>query len=340
MSELRRAVRRTIAGVAGLFAVAAFVPHASAAQSAAQYRARLSATLRARKVAMDSLDTLRTRRAQDLPPDSLVSGVVRVRYSKLNLGPDLEATLRAAVQHAGALADTQFGDARLDGPDAVIVVNRVQRGQVSSLSFDVLQIELPGPSGRNTSIRAPVTQRKLSDEMLDMIGTLATDGVPLDLSRWAGYWAPSHPLTPDDWEAAALDLATSSSSVSRTCYSGSISRMRSGARTRGGTRPARRVVHARRLARARQHLGSTGRRPWAHGRPRGLRREESLGDVQASRADATDPRSSQHEHALDAVQSRDRARRPVVVHAIAERDGIAARGAVGRSRRLARSARG
>lgn len=108
MSELRRAVRRTIAGVAGLFAVAAFVPHASAAQSAAQYRARLSATLRARKVAMDSLDTLRTRRAQDLPPDSLVSGVVRVRYSKLNLGPDLEATLRAAVQHAGALADTHL----------------------------------------------------------------------------------------------------------------------------------------------------------------------------------------------------------------------------------------
>ncbi len=223
MSELRHALRRTIAGVAAMFAIAAFVPKAGTAQSAAQYRARLSATLRARKLAMDSLDTLRARRGLDLPPDSLKTGVVRVRYSKLNLGPDLEATLRAAVQHAAAIADTQFGDAQLEGPQAVIVVNRVARTEVSSLSFDIVQLELPGPSGRMTTVRVPVTQRKLSDELLDMIGTLATVGVPVNVSRWAGYWAPSHPLTPDDWEAAALDLTTSSSSVSRTCYSGSVS---------------------------------------------------------------------------------------------------------------------
>jgi hypothetical protein len=223
MSELRRAVRGTITGVAAIFTVAVVVPHASAAQSAAQYRARLSATLRTRKAAMDSLDTLRARRALDLPPDSLKIGVVRVRYSKINLGPDLESTLRAAVQRAAAIADTQFGDAQLEGPEAVIVVNRVARTDVSSLSFDIVQLELPGPSGRMTTIRSPLTQRKLSDELLDMIGTLATVGVPLDVSRWAGYWAPSHPLTPDDWEAAALDLTTSNSSVSRTCYSGSVS---------------------------------------------------------------------------------------------------------------------
>jgi hypothetical protein len=67
-----------------------------------------------------------------------------------------------------------------------------------------------------------LTQRKLSDEMLDMIGTLATVGIPPNVSRWAGYWAPARPLTTDEWQAAALDLTTSSSSVSRTCYSGSV----------------------------------------------------------------------------------------------------------------------
>lgn len=222
MFELRRAMRATIVGVAGLLAIATLVPRECTAQSAAQYRARLTATLRSRKFAQDTLDTLRARRALDLPPDSLTIGVVRVRYSKLNLGPDLEATLRAAVQRTAAIADAQFGDARLEGPQAVIVVNRVARTQFTSLSFDLVQVELPGSSGRISTIRVPLTQRKLSDEMLDMIGTLATVGVPLNVSRWAGYWAPSRPLTADEWQAAALDLTTSSSSVSRTCYSGSV----------------------------------------------------------------------------------------------------------------------
>lgn len=207
--------------VALMIAVAATVPQTVHAQ-AAQYRARLVSALRTRKVVLDSLDTLRARRAIDLPPDSLTSGVVRVRYAKANLGPDLEATLRSAVRRAAAIADAQFGDARLDEPGAVIVVNRVQRVQLSSLTFDVVQVELPGRTGRISLVRAPVTQRKLADELLDMVGTIATEGVPADVSKWAGFWAPSRPLVADDWQAAALDLATSSSSVARTCYSGSV----------------------------------------------------------------------------------------------------------------------
>ena len=226
MSDLRCSVRKAIVGIAGAIAIAACVPRASkaqSAQSAAQYRTRLLATLRARKVTMDTLDTLRARRVMDLPPDSLVTGVVRVRYSKLNVGTDLDATLRAAVQHTAAIADAQFGDARLEGPEAVIVVKRIQRTDVGAFSFDMVQVELPGSTGRITTIRAPITQRKLSDEMLQMIGTLATNGVPANVTKWAGFWAPSSPLTGDDWEAAALDLTTSTSSVSRTCYSGSLS---------------------------------------------------------------------------------------------------------------------
>ena len=137
-------VRRTITGIAGALAIAAAMPRTGGAQSAAQFRARLVNALRDRRVVLDSLDTLRARRAIDLPPDSLTSGVVRIRYSKANLGPDLETTLRAAVQRAGAISDTQFGDATL-GPGAVIVINRVQRVQISALSFqDVVQVELLG----------------------------------------------------------------------------------------------------------------------------------------------------------------------------------------------------
>ena len=222
MSDLRNAGRGAIAFVAGAALLAALAPRAGIAQSAAQLRSRLVTTLRVRKVALDSLDAARARRATDFPPDSIVSGVIRVRYSRANLGADLEGTLRAAVQHASAIADIQFGDARLEGPASLIIVNRVQRLMIGGLSFDILQVELPGDQGRMSTVRAPVTEGKLSDDLLDMVGTLATNGVPENVSRWAGYWAPSHPVTPDEWTAAALDLTTSSSSVTRTCYSGSV----------------------------------------------------------------------------------------------------------------------
>ena len=46
--------------------------------------------------------------------------------------------------------------------------------------------------------------------------------------RWAGFWAPSRPLTADDWQDAALDLTTSDASVrgTRSCYAGSDDPMR------------------------------------------------------------------------------------------------------------------
>jgi hypothetical protein len=221
MSDRRTAAHK-LAVVASAVAMAAIAPHALGAQSTAQFRARLLSTLHERRIVLDSLDTLRARRAIDLPPDSVTNGIVRVRYAKANLGADLEATVRAAVQRASVIAERQIGDAHLTGAGSVIVVNRVQRPPLGSLRFDVVQVELPGPNGRISVVGYPVTQRKLTDELLDMIGTLATDGVPADVIKWAGFWAPSRPLTADDWRAAALDLTTSNSSVARTCFSGSL----------------------------------------------------------------------------------------------------------------------
>lgn len=222
MSDLRRAARAAIFALAGAVSAGVCIAPAARPQSVEQLRHRLVSALRARQAAQDTFDVLRRRRATDLPPDSLVSGVVRVRYAEENLGPDLEATLRAAVRNAAILADRQFGDARFDAAQSVIVVNRVQRMQFAALTVDIVQVELPGPSGRMLTLRSPVTQRKLSDGILDMLGSVATNGIPPNVSLWAGYRAPSQPLTGDDWQAAALDLTTSNSAVSRACYSGSI----------------------------------------------------------------------------------------------------------------------
>jgi hypothetical protein len=221
MSDRPSLARR--AGVVACIALALAAPalRAANAQESAPLRKRLVSALRDRKAAVDSAEALKVRRAHDLPPDSLSSGVVRVRFSKQNLGADLQGTLAAAVQRAGAIADVQFGDAKLDGPESVILVDRAERPSLTALTLNVLRIELPGTNGRISVVRSPLSESKIADELLDMVGSLATQGIPANVTRWAGFWAPSRPLTSDDWVGASLDLMTSSSSVTRTCYTGS-----------------------------------------------------------------------------------------------------------------------
>lgn len=198
-------------------------PRSATAQSAAQFRARMVSALHNRRVVLDSLAILHAQRATDLPPDSITSGVIRVRYSATNLGADLQATLAAAVRRAGTIADAQLGDVKLDSSaESVVLVTRIEGVQLGALSFGVVRIELPGNDGRISVLRQPITQRKLVDAILDMIGTLATQQAPANMIRWAGFWAPSRPLSAEDWRNAALDLTTSGSSITRTCYAGSV----------------------------------------------------------------------------------------------------------------------
>ncbi|MGH7656440.1 MAG: hypothetical protein ACREN6_17460 [Gemmatimonadaceae bacterium] len=221
MFDRSRLACRATVGAWMAFTLAASVPLAVRAQDSPRLRTRLVAALRDRKTMIDSSDALRANRARDLPPDSLSSGVVHVRFSKQNLGTDLQASLAAAVARAGAIADVQFGDAKLDGPGSVILVERVEAPSWTALTLNVLRVELPGANGRIAIVRSPLTESKLSDELLDMLGSLATQGVPVNVTKWVGYWAPSRPLTSDDWLGASLDLMTSNSSVTRTCFTGS-----------------------------------------------------------------------------------------------------------------------
>jgi hypothetical protein len=197
------------------------MPACAHAQQLAQLRTRLVSSLRDRNAMMDSSKVLRANHARELPPDSLSVGVVRVRFSAKNIGPDLQATLAAAVRRAATIADVQFGDAKLDGPGSLILADRVTAPSWDALTLNALRLELPGTNGRISVIRSPLTESRITDQLLDMVGSLATEGVPPNLTKWAGYWAPSRPLTSDDWRSASLDLMTSTSAVTRTCYTGS-----------------------------------------------------------------------------------------------------------------------
>jgi hypothetical protein len=224
MSDRRAAWRGALAlGVAALVMLPA-APCCGSAQSTAQLRARLAATTRNTKIVRDSIAAMRARRAAELPPDSMAGGSIRLRFEKNNLGPELQATLLQAAERAGRAADTLFGDAAATAVGGLpILVNRERwRVAVSEASVDIVALELSGPGARSTQLRPPFTEHKLAEGILDLVGTLAMLNVPVAVIHWAGYWTPARPLTGDDWRDAALDLATSSSSVTRTCYAGSL----------------------------------------------------------------------------------------------------------------------
>jgi hypothetical protein len=175
MSDRAGAWRRALVlGVAAL-AMLADAPCSARAQSTAQLRARLAATTRNTKIVRDSIAAMRTRRAAELPPDSMAGGSIRLRFEKRNLGPELQATLLRAAERAGSTADTLFGDAAATAVGGLpILVNREgARVLVSEASMDYVVLELSGPSARSTQLRRPFTEHKLADGILDLVGTLA-----------------------------------------------------------------------------------------------------------------------------------------------------------------------
>jgi hypothetical protein len=161
-------------------------------------------------------------KSRSLPADSLVIGDLTFRFVRANLGKDLEADLRAGVAAALGVADSVLGSQlHRIASDAPILAtrSRARFGEFTRVSLVTLEIANGG--GRSTTVRAPVTVRKLEEGILDLLGTMATSHVPASVVGWGGQWVPSRPLTPDMWENAAIDMASSNAAIARTCYAGS-----------------------------------------------------------------------------------------------------------------------
>ena len=209
--------------VALTLVAAATSPRPAHAQSTGELRIRLLAATRHGQILKDSVKALHEMRTLEFPSDSLATGELKFRFLKSNVGADLQATLQAAGTHAMSVADSMFGDAvrGIAGTTSILATrSRSRFGQFSTV--DMVTLELADGGGRSTLIRAPVTQRKLEDGILDLLGTMATARVPSNVIQWAGGWVPSRRLTHETWEDAAIDLASSNAAIARTCYSGSV----------------------------------------------------------------------------------------------------------------------
>jgi hypothetical protein len=221
MSDRAPTLRTCLAAL--LLAATVAAPRPAGAQSVAQLRTRLLATSRRSAVFKDSLKILHELRSTDLPADSLAAGPLKFRFLKSNFGTGLQAMLQAAATHAMSVADSMFGDAVHDvAAGAPILATRANTKYGQLATVDIVTLELADGGGRTTLSRAPVTQRKLEEAILDLLGTMATRRVPAQVLRWGGEWIPSRRLTSEIRENAAVDLASSSSIVARTCYSGSV----------------------------------------------------------------------------------------------------------------------
>jgi hypothetical protein len=202
---------------------ATIAPCAAHAQSVDQLRARLVSASRLGHLLRDSLKVLHDARVRELPPDSLAAGELRFRFVKSNFGTDLQATLQAAGTHTMAAADSMFGDAlRGIAGTAPILATRSHSSFGRFSTADLVTLELADNGGRSTTVRAPITERKLEDGILDILGTMATARVPENVIQWGGGWVPSRRTTHESWEDASIDLASSNAAVARTCYAGSL----------------------------------------------------------------------------------------------------------------------
>jgi hypothetical protein len=209
-------------------AVPRFAAAQSAPQSVAQLKARLLATLRNAKAARDSLDTLRTRRARENPPDSVVAGAIRLRFDASKFGPALGATVQSAARNAATVSDSVFGDgAPAAAGGTTIIATREHDFRLQSLGIgsDYIALQLADSihlPGRSTTVGPPLTQRRIENAILDLVGTAATIKAPKNVVEWAGFWTTSHPIDEEQWTDAAIDLTTSNASVARSCYMGSV----------------------------------------------------------------------------------------------------------------------
>jgi hypothetical protein len=220
MCKLASRSRRVLIALA--LATAVVAPRAGTAQSVEQLKRRLVASARRGLLLKDSLAELHEMKSRDLPADSLVVGDLTFRFVRANLGKDLEADLQAAAATALGVADSVLGSQlhRIASEAPILATrSRVRFGEFTRVGLVTLEIANGG--GRSTTLRAPVTVRKLAEGILDLLGTMATSHVPASVIGWGGQWVPSRPLTPDLWEDAAIDMASSNAAVARTCYAGS-----------------------------------------------------------------------------------------------------------------------
>lgn len=198
-------------------------PIAASAQQKVDDRlaSRLAAAVHLHAVINDSIAAARAQSRRVLPPDSIRAGALRLFYTRANVDPELAAALVTAAGRAAQSADAIFGDDlanfALRRPIGIAAI----AGRWSIGTWVRLDIEAGG--SRSVQIRPPVTEQKLEDAIITLVGTMATAGwATTTLAPWDGNWIPARRTTSEEWEAAAIDLATSSAAVARSCYTGSI----------------------------------------------------------------------------------------------------------------------
>ena len=204
--------------------VLAAAPYVARAQQSAEDRlaSHLIATVRVHDAINDSLSELREANRRILPPDSMRAGALRLFYKKGNLDPALAAVLTTAAEHAASAADSTFGDDLASFALQRPIVVTALAGRWSIGTYAVLEIAAGG--ARSVQIRPPLTERKFEDAITDLTGTMATAGwvTSTNVASWDGQWVPPRHTTHDEWEEAAINLATSTAAVARSCYAGSI----------------------------------------------------------------------------------------------------------------------
>ncbi len=227
----RRAVAALVlvAGAAG----------ALAAQDLQKLGMRIVAADRAAAAAHDSiLEIVRVMRNKRLPYDSIVTGAITLRFTSKDLSPSTRAALTRAGDATWERVEHGLGDAatRVAGRVPIVISDRTAASFISEarayeymsrLLPHIIDLGLPNMPGRSRGFVEPLNEAQAEDAMIDLVGSVASMDEPPALKVYVGDWLPAAGLNERNWNAAAIDLATTNASVARDCFAGSIPRCKS-----------------------------------------------------------------------------------------------------------------
>jgi hypothetical protein len=209
--------------LAGLFAAALLLasPQPALAQDAAELRQRVTSAVAAARMAEDSLKALRLVTRADIPPDSFVAGSIMIRYDAHAVNARELDALKTGAERAHATVQAFIGDGARAVESAKPLIAESARGKLLA-TRRWMSLYPEGAVARNVQTNIPITAGWVAEGILDLLGTLAAPQAPDSLRSWSGGWVPVRANPESWWQRAAIDMATSNSSVTRVCYAGSI----------------------------------------------------------------------------------------------------------------------
>lgn len=172
-----------------------------------------------------TLDSLKEERRRKHTTDSLRAGDILVRI----VGEKLPSASRAALDRAAAGAWTVIAQLNDTAVNAVVTSLPLELTVVERLTpvrARWVTLGFPNAPAASRMFGRSVDEDQARSEILTLLGGGVGARLPKIFVKWLSDWAPLGPPTANDWQRVATELATSRSSLARSCLTTEVTACR------------------------------------------------------------------------------------------------------------------